>query len=626
MTESICEIVRQTEQNYITGSTTISKYVDFDQYENINKIEAYLNSKHVSGDKDSMDRDKPFFNIVTAAVNIWYRATDIDRKNIRIKPTKLNQRVMAFLATILLQDWMRKTGFGAFLNEWGRTLARYGSAVLKFVEKDGELIPSIVAWNRLICDSVDFESNLKIEKLYLTAAQLRKNSSYDKATVKALLDTKQSREQLDGTTRDNKADFIEVYEVHGELPLSLLTDKESDDDTYVQQMHVVSFVAKDEKKDDYDDFSLYSGRSEDPYLITHLIKEDGRTQAIGAVEHLFDAQWMVNHSVKAIKDQLDLASQLIFQTADSNFAGRNVLTSIITGDILVHSPNAPLTQIENNSHDITSLQNFASQWQALAKEITSTPDVMNGTTLPAGTAYRQAAILQQESHSLFEIMTENKGLSIEEMCRRFIIPFLKKEMDTTEEIAAVLDAQGITEFDSIYVPAEAVRRSNDLVTKDALDKAQKLANGADISELQPMQQPDIEAIKSQVQDELNAHGSTRFLKPSDISTKTWKKLLDDLEWEVDVEVTNETKDKETVMTTLTTVLQTIATNPLVLQDPNMKMLFNKILEETGVVSSIELSAPKQPTPNPLLNAQNGTTPGVSNPPMPNNPTNVGTNN
>ena len=101
-TESdICEIVRKMERDYTSGSTTISKYVEFNQYDNINKIEAYLNSKHISGDKDSMERDKPFFNIVTAAVNIWYRATDIDRKNIRIKATQLSQRVMAFLATIL---------------------------------------------------------------------------------------------------------------------------------------------------------------------------------------------------------------------------------------------------------------------------------------------------------------------------------------------------------------------------------------------------------------------------------------------------------------------------------------------------------------------------------------------
>ena len=64
------------------------------------------------------------------------------------------------------------------------------------------------------------------------------------------------------------------------------------------------------------------------------------------------------HSQKLIKDQLDLASKLIFQTSDGNFAGRNALTAIESGDILIHAINEPITQANNASHDITSLQNF----------------------------------------------------------------------------------------------------------------------------------------------------------------------------------------------------------------------------------------------------------------------------
>lgn len=583
MSSDICELVRRLEQDYVNGTTTISKYVEFSQYENIEKIDAYLNSRHVSGGVDSMGREKPFFNIVTGATNIWYRATDIDRKNIRIKATKRDQHVAAFLATIHLQDFMRREGFGAFLNDWGRSLARYGSSVVKFVEKGGRLIPSVIPWNRLISDPVDFENNPKIEKLYMTPAQLRKNKAYDQDVVKELIDAVQARETLDGQRKDTRNDYIELYEVHGELELENLTGKEGDEE-YVQQMHVVSFVKGEDGE--YQNFTLLKGReARDPYMITHLIKEDGRSQGIGAVEHLFEAQWMVNHTAKSIKDQLDLASKLIYQTADSNFVGMNVLSAIDNGTILVHSAESQgLTQINNGSHDITSLQNFGSQWQMLAKEITSTPDAISGNTMPSGTAYRQVAILNQESHSLFEIMTENKGLAIEEMMRKFVIPFLKKKMDTTDEISATLDAHGIAQLDSMYVGSEAVRRHNAKVAYEAL-------NGLPVTGL------DIGAEKQKVQEELSSFGNQRFIKPSKIPTVTWKEVLKDLEWEVEVEVTNEQSDKEAVLTTLTTVMQTIAGNPSVLQDPNMKMIFNKILEATGQVSAIELSQqPSQPQP------------------------------
>ena len=230
---TVQELVREKEKNFTSGTeTTISKYVQFDLYENINRIDAYLNSKHISGSTDSKGREKPFFNIVTSAVNIWYRATDIDRKNIMFRATKKKQKVLALLASVLLTDWMNKNAFGQFLNEWGRTLSRYGSAISKFVDKGGELHAEVIPWSRIICDTVDFENNPKIEKLYFTPSQLRANKNYDQVYVEQILEKNagEAREIPDGEAKDNMYDYIPVYEVHGELPLSYLTDKFEDED------------------------------------------------------------------------------------------------------------------------------------------------------------------------------------------------------------------------------------------------------------------------------------------------------------------------------------------------------------------------------------------------------------
>jgi len=153
-------------------------------------------------------------------------------------------------------------------------------------------------------------------------------------------------------------------------------------------------------------------------MITHLIEEDNRSQAIGAVEHLFEAQWMNNHTAKGIKDHLDLASKLIFQTADETFVGQNAIQAIETGDILVHAPNEPLTQLNNSSHDITQMQNYGQMWKSLGNEITGISEAMMGSTPKSGTAWRQTEAILSESHDLFELMTENKGLHIEEMMRK----------------------------------------------------------------------------------------------------------------------------------------------------------------------------------------------------------------
>lgn len=591
--DTIFDKVREMETDDISGNTTISKYVTFSLRENIEKIDAYLNSKHISGELDSQGREKPFFNIVTAAVNIWYRATDIDRKNIRIRAAKGAQILTSFLATAKLQYWMRKTGFGAFLNDWGRSLARYGSSILKFVEKDGTLYAEVVPWNRMIVDPIDFENNLKIEILELTPAQLRSRSYYKQDMVETLISNLTTRKTADGMqNKDNKAGYIKLYEVHGEMPVSWYKEAkglevlDGDDKKYAQQMHVISFIEGSEKGT-YEDYTLLCGyEKKDPYMITHLVKEDGRSQSIGAVEHLFEAQWMVNHSIKSIKDQLDLASKLIFQTSDGNFVGQNALSNIETGDILIHATNQPLTQVNNGSHDITSLQSFGNMWKSLGQEITSTPDALMGANQPSGTAWRQVEALQSEAHSLFELFTENKGLDIERMMREYVIPHLKSKLDSTEEVVATLDSYGIDKIEAAYIKAKSTEIANKMNAEILFKQAEegKLAEEAQFTS------PEEQAVK--LQQGMQEMGSERFIKPSDVSTKTWKEIFDDFEWDVEVDVTGESSYSKEDLATLTTVFQTIAdpAKQAVLQTPQGKMLFNEILNKTSAISPVQLQA------------------------------------
>lgn len=569
-------LVIKQEQNYTSGTpNTISKYVEFDLFENNNKIDAYINSKHISGLTDRKGREKPFFNIVRAARNIWYRATDLDRKNFRIKAQTSKDMIASFLATAKLHEYMNRENFGSFLNEWGLALATYGSSVVKFVQKGDRLHTMVVPWNTLIIDPIDFDKAPVIEVLEMTEAELFMNPAYDKEQVEALCAAKRSRETLDKRQKDTRSDFIKLYEVHGEMPLSYLTGKEKDEDTYVQQMHVISMVAG-KMKGAYDTFTLASGKEEKhPYMITHLIKEDGRATGYGAVESLFENQWMVNHTAKQIKDQLDLASKLIFQTADGNFVGQNALTAIETGDILIHSVNSPLKQVANNSHDITSLQNFQTQWKALGNEITGISESMLGNNPPSGTAWRQTEALLQESHSLFELMTENKGLALEEMGRKYIIPFIKTQLNTTEEVATTLNAYGIEKISEMYIKNEGAKRYNDKV-KQALLKGDT---------------PDgisLEGERADVRSALADLGNNRFISPDSVGDSTWKDVFKNFEWDCEFEITGENKDKQAALTTLNTTLQLILSKQGQPFSPEEKLILNKILTLTGEVSTAEL--------------------------------------
>lgn len=591
MPDSVFDTIRKAELVYLYTSTRLSKYVNWSMYETVERIDAYLNSKHITGETDSLGREKPFFNIVVAAANIWYRATEIERTDIRFTPTNNGSVILAFVANIVLQQWMDKIDFDNWLNNWGRTLSRYGSAVSKFVEKSGMLYPRVVPWNRYIPDPVQFKALPNIEKFYLTPAQLRKNKLFNQTVVDQLILAQSTRKTLNKQPKNQLNDFIELYEVHGELDSRLLLDKmpeikDASKATYQQQFHIVSYVQTG--KDKYEDFSLYKGKETKPiYDKTDLIEEDGRTLAIGAVEFLFDAQWQRNHTVKNMKDTLDLASKLIFQTADAQFVGRNVLNAIETGDIMVHAVNQPLERIANDSPSITALMNYGAMWDELAQELTATPPPVRGAQQKSGTSFAGAALSVEQSQSLFEVMTKNKEVALKQIIKTYVVPFIKKQLKNKDQLVAFLDESGITEIDAMYIPHEAIRRYN----KRALDA---IASGQTVDPYNEQQE------QMAVKKSLAASGNKRFFVPDEIDQKTWNDILSDFEWSnIRIETGSASLNKQAMLATLQSVFQTVAANPAILYNPNAMAVFSAILRETGAVSPIQLStAEALPVPLP----------------------------
>jgi hypothetical protein len=604
--QSIGDIVRKAETDYKSGNTQISEHVEFSLSDTLNNIDAYLFSKHISGAKDSLGRDKPFFNIVVSAANIWFRATDIDRQNIRIRATKEKDWYTSFLATVHLRDWMKRAGFGVYLNEWGRTLSRYGSAITKIVENSKGLHISVVPFNRIIFDSVDFDSNPKIEVLELNMAQLRQRietHGYDAEAVNDLEDALTARETLEKNRKDNKNDFVKLYEVHGLLPKSHLTGNEKDQDIYVQQMHVIAFVGiKKGRKTEYEDFTLIAGQEKfDPYRMDSLIKEEGRSLGIGAVEYLFETQWMVNHSQKAIKDQLDLASKLVFQTTDINMLGNNVLTDIENGEVIITEPGTAVSAFPNNSHDTSNWQNYSSVWKSLGQEIVGVSEAMLGAQPKSGTAWRQTEAMLNESYSLFELMTENKGLALEDMLRSRIIPWIKKNrLNNKDEITATLESYEINRIDSRHIKNRATKAVNQVLKRKIID------GELPTPEEQALMMQEAEgAIGAEMQE----FGNQRFFKPSEIDEKTWKETFEDMEWDLDIDITGEARNSREELTTLNTALQVIM-NPAFESNKKAQAIVGRILENTGAMSPVEYAS--LPNTPPQAPAPQGAPPEITN--------------
>lgn len=583
---SIGEIVRKMEHDYLYGSTQLSDYVNYSMHDTLERIYAYLNSVHISGEFDAEGREKPFFNVVIATANIWMRATDIDRKDIKVRATKAKDWINSFLATVLLQDWMKRDKFGKYLNKWGRILSRYGSAVTKTVKNSTGLHITALPWSTIICDPIDFDNNPKIEILQLTEAQLWrrvKTHGYDPDAVRSLITAVTTvRTTAKKKRKDNKSGYIKLYEIHGDLQRSLVTHDEADDENFTQQVHVVSFVCiKDGRDEEYQDFTLFEGFEEkDPYSIAHLIEEDDRTLSIGPVEYRFTDQWMQNDSAKAIRDQLQIASKIAFQTSDGRFLGQNVLTDIENGSIFIHSEGEPVTRLDSGSQDIVSLQNYAVQWKTLGNEIAGISEAMLGANPKSGTAWRQTEAMLQEGYSLFELMTENKGLYLIDLLTDNVIPYLKTKIDTADEVSAILNQNDLDRIDSLYIKGFTVAEVNRII-KEKLTKGELV--GTDEQQLM------LAKSEGDIKEVLGRLGNQRFFKPSDISDVTWKEQFKDLEWDLDIDITGEQKNVQEALTTLNTAIQMMMI-PGFEQNKKAQFAVGKVFELTGAMSPAEYNA------------------------------------
>jgi hypothetical protein len=226
---------------------------------------------------------------------------------------------------------------------------------------------------------------------------------------------------------------------------------------------------------------------------------------------------------------------------------------------------------------------------------------MLGAQPKSGTAWRQTEAMLNESYSLFELMTENKGLALEDMLRSRIIPWIKKNrLNNKDEITATLESYEINRIDSRHIKNRATKAVNQVLKRKIID------GELPTPEEQALMMQEAEgAIGAEMQE----FGNQRFFKPSEIDEKTWKETFEDMEWDLDIDITGEARNSREELTTLNTALQVIM-NPAFESNKKAQAIVGRILENTGAMSPVEYaSLPNTPLQAP---APQGAPPEITN--------------
>ena len=578
----IYSLIRTYREDYKTRNIKVAEGYDFNQYKKLNTVELYFNSRFETGQRDSQGIEKAFYNINKSRVLVEVRATDLDTKDIQIiDPENISNDVKGMMFTKENKLWMKKSKFGVFLNKLGFTAAKYGGAVVKKTEHDGLLELHVIPWRDLTTDQTDILSGVIVERHFYTPAQLKKMEGKWENIDEAIELARNSKaSDYENGSVETQGDYVEVWEVHGELPDRYFEEGEREtatsDEEYFRQMHVVVFGTVTNAQGNFEEqgVTLFRGReTENPYKYFNREEVPGRALGVGVVEELEQAQIWTNKAVNEEKKVMELASKIIFQQTGKGLV-KNILTDVDNGTI-VDNKGQLISQLNTVPSSLPQFQNLVEKWNTQAERVTSTYAAVTGDNLPSGTAYRLGALQNQEANSQFEYLRENKGLFAQELYTDWIIPYHKKRLKNEHILVSDFSVEELQLIDKSFATYETNQKIKEYIL-----------NPSNIGN--PLTEDTIAQFQSGALELVQKTKNRRGIKVP-------KGYYDDAEFKLDIVVTNEQRIKAVYLETLSNILQTVATNPAILTDPTLSKIFNEIMEVAGFDTSMLAGAmqPKQ---------------------------------
>jgi len=386
-------------------------------------------SKYISGEFDELGR-KPFFNIVNQIVDLEIRATDIDTKDIILRPTSPEFEVHAMLATKYMHNMFKDMNFSETLNDYGEMLSRYGNVLFKrSYDKKGKLQIEIVNWLSIAFDQFDIEGGSKAESHYMTALDFENKRGvwYDEAIDEAIELLEQQKEDAD----KGNTNVIEVIEVEGEFPRAiymedeLAPDAEEPSGFSLQHYFVIGGGEENEgvllfKEELKESNYIYDGRK----------KRLGVGWALGVVEEGKEAQGQVNLYKILENRALELASVGLMVTDDAELDDLNVLTDKKRGDTIKVGAGKTYRNLDTTSASLQFLPSAVDSWQSGYKATMSAFDSVTGEETTSGLSYRLGLLQAKQASSIFDYRREKKGICLgNKVVTKWILPEVWKGID-----------------------------------------------------------------------------------------------------------------------------------------------------------------------------------------------------
>lgn len=538
-------------------------------------IEFYSNNKFMSGNKDELGREKPFYNVGNYRVTVAKIGTDVDLKDFKYEPDILTKQtsVAAMLINRELYKFLKEINFSKTLNDMGQTRPKYGGLLVKKYKYGKEIDVQVCQWKDIDFDPCDVMGGPIIESHHLTGSEVTSKKGVWNDTELTNFIEAHNKAHKDKPVR------FEVKELTGEFPESIDPDVEVPDD--MKYKTLCFYIGEVNKKK----FYLYKEELKsikDKYLYLPWEMVPGRGLGRGIIEEGFESQVWVNDAMISYKNVMDISGKVVLSTNSQKVSG-NAIVGVDNGHIFQLEPNASITSLNLAPTALPQFVELINLWNSQYDKTSSTYDANTGEAPTAGTPYSQTALLNQVANSPFEYQREVWGIFLNELVNSWILPHIKSRLYKEHIFVGDFDDNELEIIDeTINV------KNHNAMMKEAL-----------LSGRAPKPQ-DVVDTNQEVSTTLKGFGKKREVEIPE-------KFLD-IEGKITLNITGEMKNKSAILQSLDGILKTVVStfNPqtgsyAALEDPTLSKIFNQIIELAGVpISSFQLS--KKPVTQPDMSA------------------------
>jgi hypothetical protein len=351
----------------------------------IRLIDLYWNSRYRGGDYDENGMRKSFFNISQGPTWVKAKETDIDLKDIVLRPTSSAYQSRVWLLSEELRNELLVQHWSQFLNSVGFSLSKNGHVVVK---KTRDLLPNLVLLKNFLVDPTATrleKAAYVIEKFLLLPSEF----------ALRFPEARMPQPEVNG--------YIPIWEIYQ-------PNKEGGwDKTIESNKEVLEGLVS---------------VSSLPYRETGDEEVPGRWMHRGTVEKLFENQIEINRIAQSKRMSMAWGEKQLFQTADPNVVA-SLVQEAVNGTVV--KTRSPIDRIATEERNLSAYMADEQRWDSNTQERTFNREVATGERFPSGTRLGTVAIQQATVGNYFDLLKENFGLFIKGIIQDWVLPELVKK-------------------------------------------------------------------------------------------------------------------------------------------------------------------------------------------------------